>query len=170
LNAAPPPVFLNIHPLIDMRILLAAVVLTASCQPLAAQTADLRAEETAIHAARDSRPIPRTSDRIFWSGAYPMPIVGERFWDGSEVRSNPSSRVDQRRNTTETSEVLRLEISASGDMAYEFANGVISYEIADPDEKVSFSTSFLRVWKKEDGQWKEAAIFARPHDPVVGVQ
>jgi ketosteroid isomerase-like protein len=47
-------------------------------------------------------------------------------------------------------------------LAYEFSNSTLSFDLKS-GSKESFPTSLLRVWKKEDGQWKIAAMFARPH-------
>ena len=56
---------------------------------------------------------------------------------------------------------VRIEIAKAGDMAYEFSNGELSFESAG--KTVRTPTSSLRVWQKEDGQWKIAAQFIRPH-------
>ena len=60
--------------------------------------------------------------------------------------------------------VVRVEVSKSGDLAYEFSNSEVSFDLKDGN-KESFPNSLLRVWRKEAGQWKIAAQFARPHQP-----
>jgi hypothetical protein len=101
-----------------------------------------------------------TKDRIFWSGALKRPVIGSE--QGEEVPSDRgvSARVpgSQRNNT----KPVRIEIARSGDLAYEFSNSTLSFDLKS-GSKESFPTSLLRVWKKEDGQWKIAAMFARPH-------
>jgi hypothetical protein len=101
-----------------------------------------------------------TKDRIFWSGAIKRPVIGSQ--QGEEVPSDRglAARVpgSQRNNTTP----LRIEIANSGDLAYEFSNSELSFELKD-GKKERFPTSVLRVWKKEAGEWKIAAMFARPH-------
>ena len=103
-----------------------------------------------------------TKDRIFWSGATKRPAIGSEH--GEEVPSDRrlSLRVpgSQRAKTTP----VRIEVAKSGDMAYEFSNSQLSFELKD-GKKESLLTSTLRVWKKEAGQWKMAAQFSRPHYP-----
>jgi len=103
-----------------------------------------------------------TKDVVFWSGAFKRPTVGSE--QGEEVPSDRqvSDRVpgSQRSKTT----VVRLEIAQSADLAYEFSNSDVSFDLKN-GKKESFQNSLLRVWKKEAGQWKIAAQFARPHQP-----
>jgi hypothetical protein len=104
--------------------------------------------------------IPRTADVVLWSGAYKRPTVGSER--GEEIPSDrqPSARVPaSQRNTTMP---VRIEIAKSGDLAYEYSNSTLSFDLKNGG-KESFPTSILRVWKKEGGQWKMAAMFARPH-------
>ena len=101
-----------------------------------------------------------TKDSIFWSAAIKRPVIGSA--QGEEVPTDRrlSLRVpgSQRSKTTP----VRIEIAQSGDMAYEFSNNMLSFELKD-GKKEFFPTSILRVWKKEVGQWKIAAHFSRPH-------
>jgi hypothetical protein len=127
---------------------------------------DVRAEEAAIRALvnRSPRPPERglfTQDAIFWSGAYPRPLVGWR--DTAAVKPLPAAGMEQRRNVKSTTEIVRLEVAVAGDMAYEFSDFTLSYDLADTKEHVSFPGSALRVWKKVDGQWRIAAAFMHPH-------
>jgi ketosteroid isomerase-like protein len=124
---------------------------------------DLNAEEAAIRAliekGANSR-IPFTEDGIFWSGAYKRPTVGshkaERF---------PEDSKEKRKNEKGTVKVERLEVAASGDMAWEFSYGTLEFDLDEtPSRHVSFETGILRVWKKMGGEWKVAATFARPLD------
>jgi len=69
------------------------------------------------------------------------------------------------KNQKQTVKVERLEVAASGDMAWEFSYGTVEYDVDEtPSRHVSFETGILRVWKKMDGEWKVAATFARPLD------
>jgi hypothetical protein len=101
-----------------------------------------------------------TKDRIFWSGAYKRPFIsparGEEIPDADRVSLR---KPDSQRITTTP---VRIEVAKSGDLAYEFSNGTLSYETKD-GRKVSFPNSILRVWRKEGGQWKVAALFSQPH-------
>ena len=62
---------------------------------------------------------------------------------------------------------VRIEIAQSGDLAYEFSNSDLIFDLKSGGRDVTTS-SVLRVWKKEEGQWKIAALFARPHDVEAG--
>ena len=71
------------------------------------------------------------------------------------------ARID--RNESRKGEVVRLVISQSGDMAEEFGNFTLSFD--QPDKKhISFDGSYLRVWRKINGEWLEDAFFARPNE------
>jgi ketosteroid isomerase-like protein len=124
---------------------------------------DLKAEEGTIRAliekGSNSR-LPFTEDGIFWSGAYKRPTVGsqraERF---------PEDSQEKRKNQKGSTKLERLEVAASGDVAWEFSYGTLEFDVDEtPSRHVSFETATLRVWKKMDGQWKVAAVFARPLD------
>src|SRR5260370_14975679 len=140
---------------------LAAALMLSRGTLARAQQVDLRAEEAAIRALVPVHP-PFTEDAIFWSGAYPRPLMGTR--DTANVKPKPEARMEQRRNTKSTSEIVRLEVASAGDMAYDFSNFTLSYDMADTQQHVSFPGSMLRVWKKVNGQWHVVAAFARPHD------
>src|SRR6266513_5797067 len=45
-----------------------------------------------------------------------------------------------------------------------FGNFTLSFD--QPDKKhISFDGSYLRVWRKINGEWLEDAFFARPNEP-----
>jgi ketosteroid isomerase-like protein len=144
-------------------IILAEMLALSGNAPADAQKVDLRAEEAAIRTLvnRPDHP-PRTDDAIFWSGAYPRPIIGGL--DTASVKPLPGARMEQRQNIKTTTDIVRLEVAAAGDMAYEFSHFTLSYDLADTKEHVSFAGSALRVWKKVNGQWRVAAAFMRPHE------
>jgi hypothetical protein len=98
-----------------------------------------------------------TNDRIFWSGAYKRPFV--RPAQGEELPGVADRKPDSQHNKTTP---VRIEVAKSRDLAYEFSDSVLSYEMKD-GRKVSTPISILRVWRKEAGQWKVAAHFARAH-------
>ncbi len=49
----------------------------------------------------------------------------------------------------------KIEISASGDMAYEFGRTEVPFSFAAGD--TTFKTHYIVVWKKINGQWKAVA-------------
>jgi hypothetical protein len=101
--------------------------------------------------------IKRTADSIYVSGAFPRPMIGHA------VEEALGSRKD-RSNESRKGEVVRLVICQSGDMAEEFGNFRLSFD--QPDKKhISFDGSYLRVWRKINGEWLEDAFFARPNEP-----
>jgi ketosteroid isomerase-like protein len=101
--------------------------------------------------------IKRTEDFIFVSGAFAHPMIGHA------VEEALGSRKD-RSNESRKGEVMRLVISQSGDMAEEFGNFTLSFD--QPNKKhISFDGSYLRVWRKINGEWLEDAFFARPNEP-----
>lgn len=101
--------------------------------------------------------IKRTEDSVFVSGAYPRPMIGHAAQEALGPHKDRS-------NESRKGEVLRLVISQSGDMAEEFGNFTLSFD--QPDKKhISFAGSYLRVWRKINGEWLEDAFFARPNEP-----
>lgn len=104
--------------------------------------------------------VAQTDDVVSWSGAYKRPTVGQQKGEQIPTDRQPSLRVpgSQRSQTT----VVRLEVSSGRDLAYEFSNSTLSFDLKS-GAKEQFPTSILPVWKKEGGQWKVAAVFARPH-------
>jgi hypothetical protein len=124
------------------------------------QAADSKTEEAAIRAAITSGHAKATVDEIFWSGAYKRPIV--RPGKGEEF---PGHELSKRSNQKVTTDVQRIEVASSGDLAYEFSYGTVDYDLAGPpSQHVAFQTGLLRVWKKVDGEWRVAATFVRPLD------
>ncbi len=122
--------------------------------------ADLKTEEAAIRAAIASGHAKATDDAILWSGAYERPFV--RPNKGKEI---PGSTLSKRSNEKRTTDVQRIEVAASGDLAYEFSYENLEFDLPGPPmHHVGFKVGLLRVWKKVNGDWNVAALFARPLD------
>jgi ketosteroid isomerase-like protein len=125
---------------------------------------DLRAEEQRIRALIAKQGTPdaakQTDDVIFVSGAYARPVVGPR----DDVTPRADARMDQRLNVKADIRIQRIEVAQAGDMAYEYSDFTQSYDVADTKEHRSFEGSVLRVWKKVGGEWRIAAMFARPNE------
>ena len=152
-----------------IRTLAAAAVLASIA--ISAQAQSQSADERAIRdliARYDKGDVLRTDDRILWSGEFKRPIVGSQKREelpadqrpAARAPGAPSTRVpfSRRRVTTP----VRIEIAKSGDLAYEFSNSELSFDLAN-GEREAIPSSVLRVWKKDGEQWKIAAMFARPH-------
>ena len=58
----------------------------------------------------------------------------------------------------------RLVVARSGDLAYDFGDFTISHGAPDKT-RTSFNGSYLRVWRKANGEWLVDAFFARPNEP-----
>jgi ketosteroid isomerase-like protein len=102
--------------------------------------------------------IKPTEDSIFVNGAYRRPTIGRA------AREKEESRLKDISNVSRKSEVVRLAISQSGDMAEEFGNFTLSFDKPDKTH-ISFDGSYLRVWRKINGEWLEDAFFARRNEP-----
>jgi hypothetical protein len=122
-----------------------------------------RADEAAIRqivAAFDAgTALPRTSDTIFWSGAWQRPTVEDEKPVEAAVAVPASKRKSGSQRNKST--VVRVEVAESRDMAYEFSTGVLTYETVDGKE-VTQPNAALRVWRKQNGEWKVVAQFSRP--------
>jgi ketosteroid isomerase-like protein len=126
----------------------------------ALQAADSKTEEAAIRSAASSEHAKFADDAIFWSGAYKRPTVGSE--KGEEF---PDHEMSKRSNMKITTDVQRIEVAASGDLAYEFSYGTLDYDLAGPtSQHFAIKTGLLRVWKKVHGEWEVAAFFVRPLD------
>lgn len=140
--------------------LLGVAIALGGCASMQMQKVDLRAQEAAIRAIvnRQDR-LPYTSNAVFWSGAYPRPQIGQET-----VNAFNEAAIRQRRNEKTTTQIVRLEVAEAGDMAYEFFNFTLSFDLAGTKQHTSFTGSGLRVWKKVAWEWQVAAAFMRPHD------
>jgi ketosteroid isomerase-like protein len=145
-----------------LRLIGACLALCAAPMMLAGRDSkvDLKADEAAIRALIASAKSQFTDDSVFWTGAYKRPVVG------TEVPEPfPETKAMKRKNQVNTTKVERLEVSSSGDMAWEFSYVHTGYDSDEtPASHKSFDAGMLRVWKKVNGEWKVAAVFGRPLD------
>jgi hypothetical protein len=150
--------------LLTIALIPASVTIRSEMQT-AARGAPMSPDETAIREliARYDRGerFPTTTDLVQYSSAYKKPAKR----GGPPPEEVPSDRMpsdrkpgSQRNHTTPE----RIEIAKSGDLAYEFSNGNVTFEMKD-GRKVELPLSLLRVWRKEEGQWKAAAWFSVRH-------
>ena len=156
------------------RTLLAAAVLASI--PHSAQAQSQSSDDRAIRdliARYDQEgrgSVPHTDDTIYWTGDFqrpavgsqqPVPLPAEERPSAARVPGAPSERVPGSRRRVTTP--VRIEIAASGDMAYEFSNSEVVFDLRNGERESATPASVLRVWKKDGAQWKIAAMFARPH-------
>ena len=148
---------------------LALVILLGSAVCALAQnpSADEEAIRDAIAEINAGRTTPRTTDTVFWSGAYVKPYV-----QGEQPQARPgSSAVGNNRTNQKTAvKVLQLRVSASGDMAYEYSTFQTSWDRKDNGRHFALEGGLLRVWRKIDGKWQIAASFQHPYDNTPAEQ
>lgn len=105
--------------------------------------------------------MPYTDNHIFVSGAYPRPIIGNEMNGQNKAAEERMKR--ERLNFHTTSNIQRLKIFKAGDMAYAFGTANLNWDT--PEKKhVSLESSYLRVWRKLDNEWKVDVFFARPNE------
>jgi hypothetical protein len=143
----------------------AAVILAAAQVPHTPPPAPHKADDEAairrLIAQRDAgTPIPSTPDRIFWAASFQKPIIGDEAPTLRTHDRGVENRVDG--TTRNTSTVRRLVIAESGDMAYEYSDGTVSFDLKTGEHVVT-PNSTLRVWQKVDGHWTAAATFTITH-------
>ena len=148
-----------------MRLLFAIPLVLTLTIPLLAQRASSAGSDDAeireLIARYDrGEVVARTNDVVFWSGVYKYPTIGQEKGEQIPTDRQPSLRVPGSQRTRTT--VVRIELSSARDLAYEFSNSTLSFDLKS-GTKEEIPTSTLRVWKKEGGQWKIAAMFVRPH-------
>lgn len=109
----------------------------------------------------DQRIIPHTDERVFWSGPFPRPLVGgQQTPDSKQISERMNA---ERLNYRTTVHIERLVVAQSGDVAYEYSTGTISWDT--PEKKhIDVDNAYLRAWRKVNNVWKEDAFFARPLD------
>jgi ketosteroid isomerase-like protein len=87
-------------------------------------------------------------------------MVGD---EKEELRSTSSVPNRVPGHTTIRTEPLRIVIADSRDLAYEYGKVVTEFDLKS-GEHVKLEAGLLRVWQKQAGEWKEAAVFTRPYD------
>jgi ketosteroid isomerase-like protein len=104
-----------------------------------------------------------TEDTVFWSGAYHRPLEGRKHMEAvRKGRRAASKRTNERR----TRDVKKLVMAQSSDLAYEYSDYTLEFD--EPDgRRFHVKGSYVRVWRKEDGQWKVALWFGQPHEDAT---
>ena len=143
-----------------MRALFLVVALCASSATVAlGQSSDEQKIRELISLNDQGKRLPATSDNIFWSGPFKKPIVAPEKPDPIPDDGKPGPDVVSQ---TIATQVVRIEVAKSGELAYEFSNFTLTNKMSDGKD-FTFTGSLLRAWKKEADQWKVAAVFFRPH-------
>jgi hypothetical protein len=158
---------MNKQKLVVIKVILVAfamVLLVASSRLATAQTttAPAQSDEQVLRDLvrqenEGKKMIKFTEDCIVVHGAYARPLIGRAAHEEAQLRLGRSNRSIE-------DQIVRLVVSQSTDMAEEFGNFTMSYD--EPNKKhVSFNGSYLRVWRKINGEWLVDAFFARPNEP-----
>jgi hypothetical protein len=100
----------------------------------------------------------RADDAYFFSGALEKPVVGRAV---EEEAFKPVAA--QRKNEKyEPLKPDRIVAAPSGEMAYEYGTGDVSFDEVSSGKHIAFTAAYLRVWRSIDGSCKEAALMAEP--------
>ena len=144
------------------RILLSLVLCASTISAVRAQSQsaeEKRIREVIQRTDTGGQPLSFTADRVFWAGPYKKPAVGVETPEPIGGEADLGRVAGSQKVKTD---VVRIEVAKSGDLAYEFSNFAMSYKMKEGKEE-AFTGSVLRVWKKDGGEWKVTAMFARPH-------
>jgi hypothetical protein len=105
-----------------------------------------------------NQPGGRADDAYFFSGALEKPVIG-----GAAAEQAFKPVAAQRKNhTQEPLRPERIVAAPSGEMAYEYGTGNVSFDEVSSGKHVAFTAAYLRVWRSIDGSCKEAAFMAEP--------
>src|SRR5271155_3541242 len=117
-----------------------------------------------IRDAVQNKMIKYTEDNFFWSGAYDKPMIGkaERAEGAKKVEAE-----EPRKNEVYTDRPQRVVVSKSGDMAYEYGGGEMSFDEQKTGKHVFFQVAYLRVWKSVGDQCRVAATMVRPIESTI---
>jgi len=132
--------------------------------PIAVKAQDSACSEQTIRDAVQNKRIKYTGDNFFWSGAYDKPMIGKS--EQAEGRRKAEAE-EPRKNEANADHPQRVVVSKSGDMAYEYGDGEMSYDERKTGKHVSFQLGYLRVWKLVDGQCKVAATMVKPVESTI---
>ena len=126
--------------------------------------ADRSADEAAIRRLIRDRDagtrVPSTPDRVFWTAALKKPLLGS---EAPTLRTHERGIENRVPGTTKIeTQVRRIVFADSGEFAYEYSDGLLTFDLTD-GQHISSPNSTLSVWQKQDGQWKQAAIFSMTH-------
>jgi len=143
--------------------MIGASALVAMTQPTH-PAVDRQADEAAIRALiaqRDAgKPLPSMPERVLWLASFQKPVVGS---EAPVLRTHERGIENRVPDTTKNATtVRRIVIAESGDLAYEYSDGMLEFDLKAGGH-VTSPNSTLRVWQKQDGQWKMAASFTITH-------
>ena len=145
-----------------MKGICALLLLLAA--PIAVLAQGSACSEHMIRNAVQTGKIEYTDDSFFWSGAYDKPVIGKAEHAAAAKKAEAE---EPRKNEVSADHPERVVVSKSGDMAYEYGGGAVSFDEQKTGKHVSFQIGYLRVWKTVDSQCKVAATIIRPVESTV---
>jgi hypothetical protein len=117
----------------------AVVAIPASAQSQSIDEREIR-DLIARYDAQGESSVPGTADMIYWTGPFKRPTVGAQQRDPLPADLQPSAppsteRVpgSRRRITTP----IRIEIARSGELAYEYSNSEVRFDLKDRQQEVA---------------------------------
>jgi hypothetical protein len=140
------------------------ILLLLLAAPVAVRAQGSACSEQTIRDAVQNRMIEYTDDNFFWSGAYDKPMIGKADRDAGRKKVEAE---EPRKNEVSADHPQRVVVSKSGDMAYEYGGGEMSFDEQKTGKHVSFQVGYLRVWKWVDGQCKVAATMVKPVESTI---
>jgi len=61
----------------------------------------------------------------------------------------------------------KIDVSKSGDMAYEYGTGSLSFDSVKEKKHFAFELAYLRLWKAVDGECRAAATMTHPIESTI---
>jgi hypothetical protein len=113
--------------------------------------------EGSIRAAIQNRAFEYSDDTFFWSGRFEKPLIGKSV-TLERLRKSDQSR----QNSVVVDHPQVIAVSRSGDMAYEYGTGDMSFDARESGEHVAFQAGYVRVRKSVGGKCEVAASMFRP--------
>lgn len=108
----------------------------------------------------NSGPKYAAEDAYFFSGALEKPIVGLN----TEESKKTGEKISQERKNEKRDPLKpdRIVVAPSGDMAYAYGTGHMSFDDVSTGKHIDFTAAFLTVWKVVNGSCKLAASIFEP--------
>jgi hypothetical protein len=97
-------------------------------------------------------------DAYFFSGALEKPVVGEAAKD----QAFKPVAAQRKNHKSEPLKPERIVAVPSGEMAYEYGTGNVSFDEVSTGKHIAFTAAYPRVWRSIDGSCKEVAFMAEP--------
>ena len=140
------------------------ILLLSLVTPIAAMAQGPACSEAKIRDAILKGSYSLSDDAFFWSGAYDKPLIGKTE---NEEGYNKLQVETPRKYQSKAEHPQRIVVSKSGDMAYEYGTGELSFDELKTGKHIAFQNAYLRVWKAVGGNCLVAATMVRPIDSTV---